>query len=226
MKTDKIRLAIADDSIRLQKALQLIFQNEDDIELVLIANNGVDLLAKLKVVTTMPDIILMDIQMPEMNGIEATERIRNQYPSIKIIALSQFDNESNIIQMYKRGVKSFIGKGNDIEELLTAIRVVNCGGGYMTGLALSIIQKQLPSPNDPLAISNEMPDLTDFEKKLLSAIYDGQSSTKIGFFFFKSPRTIEKHREKLYKKFNVSSKEELIKATYQYNLHNSNLPKV
>jgi DNA-binding NarL/FixJ family response regulator len=125
----KIKLAIADDSLQLQKALVTVFEAEKDFELVLRANNGLDLLAKLKVVTCLPDIILMDIQMPEMSGIDATKHIHKHYPSIKIIAFSQFDNEPNVLKMYSLGVKSFIGKDDGMDTLFNAIKVVHGGGG-------------------------------------------------------------------------------------------------
>jgi DNA-binding NarL/FixJ family response regulator len=114
-----------------------------DIELILRASNGVDLLAKLQVVTSLPDIILMDIQMPEMNGIEATKQVQRHYPSVKVIAFSQFDNEPNVLKMYSLGVKSFIGKDDEMETLFNAIKIVHSGGGYVTEYALGIIQRNL-----------------------------------------------------------------------------------
>jgi len=115
--------------------------------------------------------------------------------------------------MYKQGAKSFIVK-SDVQDLLKAIYVVYNGGGYITEHALNIIRTELAKKDISLNKKEQgkhYPKLTDFEKKLLIALCSGKSSTKMGILFFKSPRTIEKHREKLYKKFNVSCKEELIK---------------
>lgn len=167
------------------------------------AENGVQLLELLKTVT--PDIILLDIRMPKMDGFEASEKVRKLYPSIKIIAFSQYDFESNIIEMNIRGVKSFIGKDDNPNELLRAIRIVYDGGVFMTDRSSEIVQRYL-SKSPTL----KLPYLNDFEKFLLKSICKGQSSSEIGRILNRSHRIIEEHRENLYKKFGVRSKEELI----------------
>ena len=85
----------------------------------------------------------MDIRMPKMDGIIATEKVREFYPNIKIIAYSQYDYEANIVAMYSKGVKSFVGKDDGPEELLKAIRTVHGGGAYMTDMAMEIVQRKL-----------------------------------------------------------------------------------
>ena len=107
----KIKIAIADDHEKSRYALTKFIHLETDLEVVLQVENGVQLMEMLKTVT--PDIILMDIRMPKMNGFEASEIVKKTYPDIKIIAFSQYDFETNIIEMNIRGVKSFIGKEDD-----------------------------------------------------------------------------------------------------------------
>ncbi|MCX8490187.1 MAG: response regulator transcription factor, partial [Cyclobacteriaceae bacterium] len=118
----KIKIAIADDNKQFRNTIKALFKTERDLEIVLEADNGVQLLDQLK--TEQPEIILMDIRMPKMNGIEASKKVLELYPKIKIITYSQYDYESNIVQMYIVGVKSFIGKEDRPEELLKAIRTV------------------------------------------------------------------------------------------------------
>jgi DNA-binding NarL/FixJ family response regulator len=179
---------------------------------VLQAENGKDLLEKLNEGTV--DIVLMDIRMPEMDGLEASIQVKEHFPQIKIIILSQYDLEENIVNLYKQGVKSFIGKDDNPTELIKAIRTVFNGGFYMTDRVGKVIQRYLGAA--PLVAG--MTILTNEEKFLLTALCKGHSSTEIGNMIFKSPRTVEKHREDLYRKFGVSSKEQLILLTSKQGL--------
>ncbi len=201
---DKITLAVSDDNKLFRNTLIDTLKSESDFEVILEAEDGLQLLESLK--TIQPHIILMDIQMPKMNGMEASTKALELYPNIKIIAYSQHDNEANILEMYRRGVKSFIGKEANINELFSAIKTVYSGAVHVTTFASEIIQKNLsrlqPKPT--------LFSLTDIERLLLKLLSCGHSSTEIGGKLCQSARTIEKHREDLYKKFGVKNKEQLI----------------
>jgi DNA-binding NarL/FixJ family response regulator len=138
----KIKLAIADDHKTFRKAVIKLIETEKDLEVVLEAENGKQLLELLLTKVT-PDIILMDIQMTVMDGFEATRAVNELYPTIKIIALTLYDNGANIMEMYKLGVQSLIGKEEHYGELFFAIRAVNNGGCYMTTKCKEIIQSKL-----------------------------------------------------------------------------------
>ena len=208
----EIKLGIAEDHLIFRNAITSLINSEIDLRVELQAENGKDLLEKLKEVAV--DIILMDIRMPEMDGMEASLLVKEHFPQIKIIILSQYNLEENIVNLYKHGVKSFIGKDDNPTELIKAIRTVFNGGFYMTDRVGEIIQRHL-SAAPPVA---GMTILTKEEKILLTQLCKGHSSTEIGNMIFKSPRTVEKHREDLYKKFGVSSKEELILLTSKQGL--------
>ncbi len=172
-------MGIADDYKDLIKILTGILESETDFQVSLQAADGIELLEKLDL--DQPDVILMDIRMPKMNGITASEIIRERFPNIKIIAYSQYDIESNIIEMYVKGVKSFISKDDPQDELIKAIRIVYQGGVYMTNSSLEIIQKHLSSVRLPA-----IPSLNHFEKLLLHHICQGLSSVEIGALMNKS----------------------------------------
>lgn len=208
----KIKLAIAGDNQEFRKGIIKLIHLENDFAVTLEAENGLQLLEQLKIETA--DIILMHIEMPVMDGIEATIRIKALYPDVKIIAFSQNDWEDKIIKMCIHGVMSIVSKEDGIEELIKAIPIVNDGGVYMTDRAAGIIQKFICSKT----FISAPPYLNEFEQFLLSAICKGQSSTQIGRLTNKSYRTIEEHREKLYKKFGVRSKEELLREAYKRNI--------
>ncbi len=203
---EKIQLGIAEDHYRYRKVfikdLKTNYGNE--IEVMLEAENGRDLLEQLKVYQ--PQIILMDIRMPVMDGMEAALLVRDLYPKIKVIVFTQFDFENNIIEMNQLGARSFIGKSQPREEMIKAIRIVHQGGSYMPEEIAKIWSDYL------LLLRQRKGDvkIDDKERELLKMLCRGMSSTKIGEVVNKSPRTVEEHCANLRKKFNVANKEQLI----------------
>ena len=179
---NKIQLAIVEDNEMFRNTLIKTIKMESDFEIALVAEDGLQLLESLKKIT--PDIILMDICMPKMNGLVASTKVMELYPGIKIIAYSQFDNEANIIEMYIRGVTSFIGKDIQIDDLFRAIRTVNSGAVYATVLASEIIQRNLSLLHPKTDFISE---LSDFELMLLRSICNGGSSVQLGESLNRSP---------------------------------------
>jgi len=125
--SEVIKIAIADDHKIFRRSTLLLLAQYENIEVIAEANNGEELLIQLQSET--PDIILMDIRMPRMNGFEATRMVREKYPRIKIIVFTTFDLEDNIVEMNKLGVKSFINK-EKCEDLGRVIKIVHEGGVY------------------------------------------------------------------------------------------------
>jgi two-component system, NarL family, response regulator NreC len=210
----KIKLAIAEDYKPFRQQIVEILNQEVDFEVILQADNGKELLESLE--TIQPDIVLMDIKMPVMDGIEATDRIRKAYPKTKIIAFSQYDNESNIVEMNIHGVKSFIGKNDEPKELFKAIRTVNGGAVYMTNRSAEIVQRYLS--NISKLLNHSPSELCEQEKTFLKMIIEGLTSQQIGKKLAKSHRTVDDMRQKLYLKFNVKNKEQLIALASKWNL--------
>jgi DNA-binding NarL/FixJ family response regulator len=201
---EKIKIAIAEDHEIFRRSIARLLSLENDFEIILLADNGLVLLEKLKTIDV--DIVLMDIRMPIMNGITATDNVRELYPQIKIIAFSQYDYESNIVKMYIHGVRSFLAKEDPPEELIRAIKIVYQGGAYMTDKSLEIIQKNLAIMNSDL----QNIALKDDERVIINLILKGMTSKQIGAILHKSHRTIEDSREKLYEKLGVKNKLELV----------------
>lgn len=203
----QIPIAIAEDNATFRRSVVNLIRSESkDILVSIEAVDGVDLLQKLAVVNA--DIVLMDIRMPVMDGFEATLRIRDLYPSVKIIAFTQYDLENNIIEMSKLGVKSFIGKSQMANELIRGIKIVHSGGIYYPDEIGKILHNYLLRT---LRDSHSTAAPIDKEDWIImKMVCNGKSSSEIGELMHKSPRTIEEHRSNLYKKLNVRSKEELI----------------
>ncbi len=201
----RIKLAIVDDNESFRNAIVRLMRLEPDFDVIIEAGNGVDLLERLQ--SLYPDIIIIDISMPLVEGVDVTTKIRETYPHLKLIAYSRYDMEENVIKLIIHGMKSFVGKEDEPEELFLAIRVVQSGNVYMTNRVAQIIQKNLRT-----SFKEKCPyELTDIERILLNGINNGLSSTQLGDMVCKSPRTVEKYIADMYKRFRVTNKVELIK---------------
>jgi len=205
-----IKIAIVDDNTFLQRAIQdkLVFFS--DIEIKFKANNGLELLEKLDKSHTI-NLILMDIEMPKMNGIDATEAVKSKYPQIKIIMLTVFDNDENIFKSIKAGADGYFLKEVNPEELYNGILETLNGGAAMTP---SIAMKTLKLLRDPIVFDNsntlEEINLTHREIEVLEQLSKGLKYTAIAENLFLSSGTIRKHVENIYTKLQVHNKLEAI----------------
>lgn len=208
----KIKVAIAEDHEKFRKAFLKLMETEPDLNFILVAENGEDLLKQLD--TKTPDVILMDINMPVMDGVVASREILKKFPGMKIIAFTTFEDEALIIEMSKIGLKSFVGK-NQADEIPKAIRTVHDGGVFYPDKIAGIINKYLirttNTPKLPFELSKE-------ELALIQSISLGHSSSEIAKAIDRSPRTVEKYRNQLYEKFGVANKEQFIVKASQWGL--------
>ena len=205
-----IKVAIVDDNTFLQRAIQdkLVFFN--DIEIKFKADHGQDLLDKLEKNHNL-DLILMDIEMPKMNGIEATEAVKSKYPQIKIIMLTVFDNDENIFKSIKAGADGYFLKEVNPQDLYNAILETLNGGAAMTP---SIALKTLKLLRDPIVFDDTIPseeiNLTNREVEVLEQLSKGLKYNAIADNLFLSAGTIRKHVENIYTKLQVHNKLEAI----------------
>jgi len=205
-----IRLAIVDDNTFLQKTIQDKLAFFDEVSVKFKAMNGLELLEKLEKNHNL-DLILMDIEMPKMNGIEATEIIKNRYPKIKIIMLTVFDNDENIFHSIKAGADGYLLKEINPQELYNAIKETLNGGAIMTP---SIALKTLKLFRNPAAFEDlpnkEEYNLTVREIEVLEQLSKGLKYNTIAENLFLSVGTIRKHVENIYTKLQVHNKLEAI----------------
>ncbi len=204
-----IKVAIVDDNTFLLKAVQDKLCFFDDIDIKFKAMNGEDLLQKLEKNHNL-NLILMDIEMPKMNGIEATELVKSQYPQIKIIMLTVFDNDENIFNSIKAGADGYFLKEVNPEELYNGIQETLNGGAAMTP---SIALKTLKLLREPIIFENvnkEEYNLTSRETEVLEQLSKGLKYNAIAENLFLSAGTIRKHVENIYTKLQVHNKLEAI----------------
>ena len=205
-----IKVAIVDDNTFLQKAIQDKLDFFEDIEIKFKAINGEELISKLEKNHNL-DLILMDIEMPKMNGIEATEIVKNKFPQIKIIMLTVFDNDENIFKSIKAGADGYFLKEVNPQELYNGIQETLSGGAAMTP---SIALKTLKLLREPFvfddSITKEEIGLTAREIEVLEQLSKGLKYNAIAENLFLSPGTIRKHVENIYTKLKVHNKLEAI----------------
>jgi DNA-binding NarL/FixJ family response regulator len=193
-----IRIVIADDHEIFREGFKLLLRNQQVIELVGEADNGRELLAI--VANHQPDVVITDIKMPGIDGIEACKKIKREFPNIQVIALSMFNEDSLIMDMLEAGAKGYLLKNTNKEELIKAVQAVYEGSNYYSlatsnRLANMIAEsKYNPYRNQPVK------KLTPREKEIIQLICQQFSSKEIAATLGLSLRTIEDYREKIQKK--------------------------
>lgn len=216
--TNPIKIAIVDDNSFLINAIKEKLSFFDNIQFKYSANNGKDVVQKLEQDKNI-DVVLMDIEMPIMNGIEATLEIKKRYPQIKIIMLTVFDNDENIFNAIKAGADGYLLKEVDPNGLYNGIQETLSGGAAMTpSIALKTL-KLLRNPIDFETIENEEEiKLSSREIDVLEQLSRGLSYSVIAENLFLSPSTVRKHIENIYSKLQVHSKLEAVQKAKRNNL--------
>ncbi|MFC0876733.1 response regulator [Saccharicrinis sp. FJH2] len=205
-----IRIALAEDNNFLAQSIQEKISFFNDLTLKFRAKEGNDLLAKLDSDHNI-DVILMDIQMPRMDGIVATANVKEKYPQIKIIMLTVFDDEANIFKSIQSGADGYLLKDEDAETIHNSIVEIMEGGAPMTP---SIALKALKLLRNPVKPSEEPPkknyELSVRETEVLEQLSRGLNYNEISANLFISPATVRKHIENIYRKLQVRNKLEAV----------------
>ena len=213
-----LKIAIVDDNSFLINAIKEKLSFFEDITVKHTALNGSDLLGKLEDNHNV-DLILMDIEMPVLNGIETTQIVKQKYPQIKIIMLTAFDNDENIFNAIKAGADGYLLKEINPKDLYEGIVETLNGGAAMNP---SIALKTLKLLRNPLSIENEKDkediSLSKREIEVLEQLSTGLSYTVIAENLFLSPSTVRKHIENIYKKHQVHSKIEAVQKAKRHNI--------
>lgn len=196
----KIQVALVDDHQLFRNGINFIISDSDDIEIAFEASNGQEFLKYLD--NYQPDLVLMDINMPIIDGVEATRRAIEKFPYLKVLVLSMFGEVDYYNTMIDLGVKGFILKDIDNEELLEAIRKVYRGGNYFSQELLLQLIKNKPEDGSI--------QLTRREKEVLELICLGLSNQEISDKLFISQRTVERHRSSLLFKTNSKNSVSLV----------------
>jgi len=214
-----IKIAIAEDNTFLAEAVKEKISFFDDLKFKFRGANGNDFIGKLTQDHNV-DVILMDIQMPEMDGIQATEFIKKNYPQIKILMLTVFDDDEHIFKAIQAGADGYLLKETNPDELYKAIKDVLDGGAAMTpSIALKTLNiLRAPERVTQDLVQKEEISLSKRETEILQQLSKGLNYQKIAENLIISPSTVRKHIENTYKKLQVHNKMEAVQKGIKHNL--------
>lgn len=191
-----IKIILVDDEILFRKGISFLLEREKNLEIIFEASNGNELISFLKTNNNHPDIIMMDLKMPIINGVEATKIIRKDFPEIKIIALTSYDSKSFVANMIDVGAVSYLIKNATPHDLVTTINEVALKGFYYTDYIMKIITEDVLT-NIKVKSNFDSNFLTKREIEVLKLICFQKSTVEIADQLFISPRTVEGHRNNL-----------------------------
>lgn len=203
-------ILIVDDHPMVVAGLQQLLMQLEGIKVAATACNAFDAIALLR--AQQIDIILLDINLPDINGIDLCKKIKKEFPEIKILGISTFSERSYISRMIKNGASGYLIKSASAEEIAEAIHTVMSGKLY---LSLSMEHLLQPSFRAP---SGVLPALTKREKEVLRLIADGMTNHQIAGELFISPLTVDSHRKSLLTKFNVNNTASLVRMAVEHGL--------
>ncbi|WP_046755820.1 response regulator transcription factor [Kordia jejudonensis] len=197
MDTEIIKIAIADDEALFRAGISFILTRVKNFEIVFEAENGADLIEKLKT-HEKPDVVLMDLKMPMLNGVESTKILQKEHPTIKVIAVTSYDGKSFITNMIDVGASSYLLKNTSPKVVVHTINEVFAKGFYYDERVLKIIHENLLSAKSK-RIKSDLDNnlLTKREKEILELICNQYTTNEIADKLFISPRTVEGHRNNL-----------------------------
>lgn len=204
-----MKIVIADDN---ELNIEILTERLSDLELLFTAKNGAVLIDQLKSSSVLPDIILMDIEMPVLDGIDATLRIKELYPDIKILAVTVFDDDDRILRMVLNGASGYILKDTSKEDLIRSVYELKEGGAPMSPSIAFKILRHLKEANQPRTVNKKVELLSKREREILELIKEGLQNKEIAEKLFISTPTVRKHIENIYSKLHVSNRVEAIRT--------------
>ncbi|WP_454166968.1 response regulator [Microbacterium lacticum] len=211
--TEAIRVIIVDDESLVRAALRVFLESSDGFELVGEADNGADAITLVR--ATQPDVVLMDVQMPIMDGIEATQRLTREFPGLKIVALTTFCTERVIVPMLSAGASGFLVKDTSPDRILDAARLAHEGGYVLSPRVakelVTSVQSGAASATRELGRDEE---LTERELEVVTLLAQGMSNAEIAAAMYVSEATVKSHLGRITAKWGVRDRiQVLIRAT-------------
>jgi len=209
----KIRLLLADDHTIVREGLRSLIDSAEDMEVVGEVGDGRAALKKVEEIEL--DIVLMDIRMPGLNGIEATRQIKKHFPDVKVLILSMHPDDEYVLEALRAGASGYILKQAAHEELFTAIRAVYRNDVFLSpSVSKKVVETYIQSNKSVIMESSVLDKLTQREREVLQLIAEGKSSKEISSLLFISPNTVETHKAHLKEKLGLRKTADLIRYAY------------
>ena len=215
---NKIRVILAEDHTIVRQGLRSLLEQSDDIEVIAEAEDGREAVNKTEQLK--PDIVLMDISMPILNGIEATRQIKKKFPDIKVLILTMHTTEEYISQILHAGASGYLVKKSAHHELLSAIKAIQKGNSYLSPLvSKKVVDQYLQKTQDDIK-QDRYEKLTTREREVLQLIAEGKANKEIAERLYLSVKTVETHKAHLMEKLNLHTTTDLIKYAIQKGIIN------
>lgn len=212
-----IRILLVDDHAVVRAGLRMLLAADPELEIVGEAENGVE--GVRLALELAPDVVLMDISMPDMNGIEATRKIKADAPGVAVLALTMHEDDQYFFEMLGAGASGYIPKRAAPNDLIAAIRAVRGGGVYLfPSVARALVKDYLDRPERPDASGRAFDVLTDREREVLTLIAQGLSNPEIAEQLVISPKTVNRHRENIMTKLDLHNRVELVRYAIEKGL--------
>ena len=211
-----IRILIAEDHLMVRAGIRALLEKAGDIHILGEASNGqeaVDMTREIK-----PDVLVMDIMMPRMNGLQAAEKIRELRLSTRILLLSMYAEAGFVHQAVQCGVEGYVLKSSVSDELLEAVRKVASGNTFLSEPISEIVVESAIHPHSSGQETDPLANLSPREKEILQLIAEEYTSAEIAKMLFITEKTVEKHRASMMEKLNVRSLVGLVRAALKYHL--------
>lgn len=204
----KIKIVIADDYKIYRDGLKVGLSADENLEVIAEADNGEDLLKVLETVS--PDVIIMDLKMPIMDGMEATKAVRKKYPAIKVLVVTMYEDDKFIIHLMENGANGYLLKNAEPDEIRKSIYALHENGYYFNDLVNKALLKKLVLKNNLKPSFNQNIELTEREQEVLKLICEEKTAAEIGKEIFLSPRSVEGIRQRLIEKVGVRNSAGLV----------------
>ncbi|MFH0769690.1 MAG: response regulator transcription factor [Chloroflexota bacterium] len=205
----KIRVLIVDDHTLVREGIRALLALAANIQVVGEAANGKESLEKIRELT--PDVVLMDLAMPVMGGLEATRRIRREFPATKVLALTQYDDGEYVIPIIEAGARGFVTKMSAFSELASAIQAIYQGESFLSPSAATAVVEQCQQKLGAQGEKDPYQQLTDREREVLKLTAEGHTTREIADMLVVSPKTVEWYKTSLMNKINIHNRTDLIK---------------
>jgi len=198
-----------DDHAVVRSGLRMLLDGQEDVEIVGEAGTASE--AINAVATHQPDVVLMDIGLPDMSGIDAAKEIKRLWPKVAVVALTIHEDQEYFFKMLEAGASGYVPKRAAPEELMTAIQVAASGEVYLYPSLAKLLVKDYLIQESGESPEHNMNDLTPREQEVLTLLADGESNAEIAEGLSISPKTVSRHRENIMRKLNLHSRTELVK---------------
>jgi DNA-binding NarL/FixJ family response regulator len=215
-----IRVLIAEDHLMVRAGIRALLEKAGDIHVLGEASNGQEAIEMTEALK--PDVLIMDIMMPRMNGIQAAQNIHEMKLPTNILLLSMYTDEGFVHQALQHGVKGYVLKSSVSDELLWAVRAVAGGKTYLSNPISEIVVESATHPHSVLQNGDPLSNLSPREKEILQLIAEEHTSAEIAKLLFISEKTVEKHRTRLMEKLNVRNLAGLVRLAVKYHLVDRN----